>query len=102
MAPTPISPLQRTLLLLVTAAFSVLTVVAVVQHGYVGILTYQFANWAGTQVLVDLVIACSLILVWLWHDAKALGRSPWPWIAITLFLGAFGPLLYLLTRKTTS
>ncbi|MEM9996296.1 MAG: DUF2834 domain-containing protein [Bacteroidota bacterium] len=102
MAPTPISPLQRTLLLLVTAAFSVLTVVAVVQHGYVGILTYQFATWAGTQVLVDLVIACSLILVWLWHDAKALGRSPWPWVALTMALGAFGPLLYLLTRKTTA
>ncbi|MEM8601374.1 MAG: DUF2834 domain-containing protein [Bacteroidota bacterium] len=102
MTPTPISSAQRTLLLVVTAAFTVLTVVAVVQHGYVGLLTYQFATSAGMQVLIDLVIACALFLVWLWHDAKALGRSPWPWIALTFVAGSFGPLLYLLTRKTTA
>ena len=100
--PAPISSGQRTLLVVVTAAFTVLTILAVIDHGYAGILTYQFATWAGVQVLVDLVIACALFLVWLWHDAKALGRNPWPWIAITLFLGSFGPLLYLVTRKTTA
>ncbi|MEM6785644.1 MAG: DUF2834 domain-containing protein [Bacteroidota bacterium] len=90
------------LLLLVTAAFFVLTAVAVARHGYVGVFTYQIATWAGMQVLVDLVIACALFLAWLWHDAKALGRNPWPWIALTMVLGSFGPLLYLLTRKTTA
>jgi hypothetical protein len=37
-------------------------------------------------------------MVWIWRDATAQGRNPWPWILATLALGSFGPLLYLLTR----
>jgi hypothetical protein len=51
------------------------------------------------QLFFDLVIALLLFLVWMWGDAKATGRNPWPWIAITLAIGSFGPLLYLITRK---
>lgn len=48
---------------------------------------------------MDLVIALGLVLVWLVQDARAQGRNPWPWVAITLATGSFGPLLYLLTRR---
>jgi hypothetical protein len=89
----------RLLLLAVTAAFAALTVVAVRAHGYLGIFRLQLATPAGLQVLVDLAIALVLVLVWLWRDAQRAGRSPWPWIAITLAAGSFGPLLYLLTRR---
>jgi hypothetical protein len=41
-------------------------------------------------------------MVWIWHDAKAQGRNPWPWIIATLAVGSFGPLVYLLTRKPAS
>jgi hypothetical protein len=34
-------------------------------------------------------------MMWMWCDATAQGRNPWPW---TLALGSFGPLLHLLTR----
>jgi hypothetical protein len=51
------------------------------------------------QVLADLSIALSLSLVWIWRDARAIGRSAWPWMVATLALGSFGPLVYLLTRK---
>jgi hypothetical protein len=30
------------------------------------------------------------------NDAKKTGRSPWPWVALTLATGSFGPLLYIL------
>jgi len=50
--------------------------------------------------LADLVIALSVFLVWMWRDARAIGRNPWPWLVMTLAIGSFGPLLYLLTRKT--
>ena len=44
---------------------------------------------------MDLVIACLLVLTWLIPEAKRNGNNPWPWVVITLFLGSFGPLLYL-------
>ena len=61
--PAPISSGQRTLLVVVTAAFTVLTLLAVIGHGYAGIFPYQTETWAGMQVLIDLVIACTLFLV---------------------------------------
>jgi hypothetical protein len=50
--------------------------------------------------LADLSIALGLSLVWIWRDAQATGRRAWPWVVATLALGSFGPLIYLLTRKT--
>lgn len=101
MAPTVITPMQRGLLLIVSAAFGILTAVAVWHHGYDGIFRYQIETWAGRQVLIDLVIVCTILIVWMWRDAKALGRNPWPWIALTLVAGSFGPLFYLITRKSS-
>ncbi len=100
MASSTISPMQRTLLIMLTAALAVPTVLAVRDHGFVGIFGYQLETWAGVQVLLDLVIALVLVWVWLWRDAQQLGRNPWPWIGLTLVAGSFGPLFYLMTRKT--
>ena len=83
-------------LLLALVPFSVLSAIAVSRHGYWGILEPHFQSFGAAQVLADLVIALSLFIVWLWHDAKATGRNPWPWIVLTLVAGSFGPLIYLL------
>ena len=91
--------MPRTLLLIVLVAFAALTAVAVAQHGVIGIFAWQLQNTAGLQVLVDLVIALGLVCVWMWRDAVASGRKPWPWLLVTLAVGSFGPLLYLLTRR---
>jgi hypothetical protein len=90
--------MDRTILAAVLAAFTALSAVALWQHGYWGIIAPHFETWGALQVLVDLVIALALVMVWMWRDARAIGRNPWPWIALTLVAGSFGPLGYLLTR----
>jgi hypothetical protein len=91
--------MQRALLLITLALFGALTVVALWHHGFWGILEPNFKSWGPAQVFADLVIALTLVMVWMWHDARALGRNVWPWIGLTLVAGSFGPLLYLLTRR---
>jgi hypothetical protein len=91
--------MQRTILWLTLILFGALSAAAVAQHGYFGLIALHL-NMGGGQVLADLVIAATMVLVWLWHDAKATGRNAWPWIAVTLAFGSFGPLIYLLTRKS--
>jgi len=76
--------------------FSLLSVYAVMKVGYVGIFDYHRHSPAGWQVFADLVIACVLLFVWIFPEAKRHGRNPWPYLAITCFLGSIGPLLYLL------
>jgi uncharacterized membrane protein len=87
------------LLVLVIAAFASLTGVALMEHGYVGIFTFHFTSSAGLQVITDLVIVCVLAMIWMVQDARARGRTVWPFLLLTLTLGAFGPLLYLLVGR---
>jgi hypothetical protein len=94
--------MRRNLVLIVLAAFAALTAAALWQTGILGIVDWHVKSFGGGQVFADLVIALTLAMVWMWHDAKARRRNPWPWLIITLVTGSFGPLLYLLTRKTSS
>jgi len=94
--------MQRNLIAIVLVLFGALTAVALWQHGYWGIIEPHFRTFGAAQVFADLMIALSLAMIWMWRDARAAGRSPWPWIAATLALGSFGPLVYLLTRRPTS
>jgi hypothetical protein len=91
--------MQRRLLLLILTVFSALTALALWHHGYWGILEPQFKTWGAAQVFADLVIALLLILVWMWRDARAQGRSFWGWALLTLVAGSFGPLLYLVSAE---
>jgi hypothetical protein len=91
--------MPRSLLLVTLALFGALSAAALWQHGYWGLFEPVFKSFGAAQVFMDLVIALTLILVWMWHDAKARGRNIWPWIVLTLLAGSFGPLLYLQTRK---
>lgn len=87
------------LLVLVIAAFAALTGVALMEHGYIGIFSFHFTSSAGLQVITDLVIVCTLAMIWMVQDARAHGRTVWPFLLLTLTLGAFGPLLYLLVGR---
>jgi hypothetical protein len=90
---------RRTLALIILVPFSLLTLHAVAQVGYVGIFDYQRHSPAGWQVFADLVISLVLVLGWLIPEARKARRNPWPWVATTLFLGSFGPLLYLASAR---
>lgn len=87
------------LLLVVLADFAALSAYALVQVGYIGLFQVGLSSWAGIQVLIDLVIACGLICLWMIADGRRRGLNPWPFVAITLAAGSFGPLLYLLRRE---
>jgi len=89
------TPLKR-LSLAILLPFSALSAYAVAKVGYIGIFAYHLPSPAGWQVLTDLVIALLLILTWMLRDASRNGRTAWPYVVITLLLGSFGPLLYLL------
>ena len=92
----------RAIVGIVLAGFLGLTLVAVMEHGYLGFFELVGANSATRLLMVDLVIALSLITVWMWRDAEkrgASGASIAPYALVTLFFGAAGPLLYLLRRK---
>ena len=92
--------MQRTLIVITLIFFGALSAAALLEHGYVGVFTWNLQSLAGGQVLADLVISLSLVMIWMWHDAKAHGRNVWPRLIATLALGSFGPLAYLLTRSS--
>jgi hypothetical protein len=94
--------MTRIVLTITLIAFLALTGIALWQHGYWGIIAPHFQSSGGAQVFVDLVIALGLFLVWMWRDAKAASRNPWPWLVLTLLAGSIGPLIYLLARKTAN
>ncbi len=94
------TPIFKPLLVFVFILFAALTLYAV-QHagGIVPLVRQHLSEPEGWQIFTDLVIALCLFLIWMWQDAKMLGRNFWLWAAITLSCGSFGPLLYLITRK---
>ena len=49
----------------------------------------------GQLATVDLLAALFIAVAWTWRDARALGRSPWPWVFLTLGTGSLGLLAYL-------
>ncbi|MDI9336539.1 MAG: DUF2834 domain-containing protein [Gammaproteobacteria bacterium] len=97
--PTRKQGMKQVLIITTLLAFGYLTGVAVWKEGIIGIFSSITSNYGSMQIFADLVIALVLALVWMWHDAKAIGRNVWPWMVLTLLAGSFGPLLYLLTRK---
>ena len=80
------------------ADFLGLTAYAVYQYGYLGFFEMVMANAATVTALVDLVIALSLVMVWMVRDARERGVSPVPYVLLTLALGSVGPLAYLIRR----
>ena len=86
------------MLLALIAGFGALTIAALLDVGYMGILAPHFQSWGGAQVFADLVILALLSCIWMISDARAKGGTAWPYVVITLVLGSFGVLFYLLAR----
>jgi hypothetical protein len=86
----------------VTLAFGVLSALALMDVGYLGIIAPHFQSWGGGQVFADLVILAVLAVMWMVRDARERGMTAWPFVVITVFAGSFGPLLYLIARELRS
>lgn len=90
------------MLITVTVAFGVLSAIAVADVGYFGIIEPHFRSWGAAQVFWDLVIVAVLAVIWMVNDARGRGMNPWPYVALTIAAGSFGPLLYLIVRELRS
>jgi hypothetical protein len=90
--------LQRVILIAVILAFGVYTAVAIVEHGVAGFMEETVENMATGQVLIDLTIALTLVVIWMRRDSRTSGMPFTPYLLLTLFAGSFGPLTYLLHR----
>ncbi|AOT00484.1 hypothetical protein ESP131_09545 [Exiguobacterium sp. U13-1] len=95
-----VDTIPKPLLLVITIAFAVLTAFSIIDFGVLGIFAEATQNTATLQIFVNLILCALFIIVWLRHDTRRAGRSFPLWAIITLAIGAFGPLLYLLTRKS--
>lgn len=95
-----VDTIPKPLLLVITIAFAVLTAFSIIDFGVLAIFTEATHNTATLQIFVDLILCALFIIVWLRHDTRRTGRSFPLWAIITLAIGAFGPLLYLLTRRS--
>jgi hypothetical protein len=91
--------LTTVLLIFVTAAFGVYSGYVMLEFGYLGIWQSVFVNAATVQVILDLVIVCTLASAWMVRDARKSGRNPWPYVLITFTAGSFGPLFYLIAGQ---
>lgn len=92
--------MTKTLVLgLVLAAFSALNVAAFVTYGYIGSFEVLLSTLPGTLVTVDLVISVTLILLWMWSDARERSLPFWPYAIVALLLGSVGTLAYLIHRE---
>ena len=90
------------ILAIVLADFVALSVWALAKVGYIGLFQFQLTSPAGIQVIVDLVIVCSLAMIWMYQDARERGTAFLPYALLTLTLGSIGPLTYLLVRELSS
>jgi hypothetical protein len=85
--------MKRSLLIATTTLFGVLIAAALWQSSG-NFVEWHVKSFGGGQVFADLAILLTLAMVCMWHDAKTTGGNVWPWIALTLSVGSFGPLIY--------
>lgn len=84
------------------AVFTLFSVAALAQMGPVAFFAAHSANLATIQVFADLVIALTIVLGFVWRDARERGL-PWlPYAVATLLVGSIAPLAYLIHRELAS
>ena len=90
---------RLTVLIIVFAAFSALTAVAIHQYSYFGIFEAGFRDSASMQVFFDLAISVSLFGIWMLVDARKRGATVWPYLVAIPAVGSLSPLTYLIVRQ---
>lgn len=90
---------KKIVLFLVIADLVAVAGWGVAQVGFAGLLRDLLSHPAGLVCAAELLVALGVAAVLMARDARARGVSPVPYLALTLFLGTIGPLLYLLRRR---
>jgi hypothetical protein len=94
--------MSKKIVLPVFLFFAALNIAAFVHDGVGGIVDYV-RNTNGLSIVlgVDLVIALTMVCIWMVRDARRQGKGTAGYIVLTVALGSIGPLLYLLRRRGT-
>jgi hypothetical protein len=90
---------KLTLLVLALALFLFQTVQATAAMGYLGFFEAMGANPATNLAMLDLVIALTLITIWMWGDSRERSVHFWGYVVVTALFGVAGPLGYLIHRE---
>jgi Terpene cyclase DEP1 len=85
-------------LTIVLAGFAALNAYDFYIYGVLGFLQIAFTNAATTAIFVDLVIALTMVAVWMTRDAAQRRVNAIPYLLLTVCLGSIGPLAYLVGR----
>jgi hypothetical protein len=92
--------MNKFLLLIVFAVHLVITAVVCGEHGVLSVFP-PFSESYTTQIFSDLVIALTLVNIWIYFDLKKMGKPIYYSLAVligTALSGSFAPLSYLLVR----
>ncbi|MCB9596466.1 MAG: DUF2834 domain-containing protein [Sandaracinaceae bacterium] len=81
--------------------FTALTAWAAVTGSSSEQMAELFANPWGVQISVDLCIAASFAMRWMWKDAKTRGINPLPWVLAVIPTGSLAILAYAVRRSFT-
>lgn len=84
--------------LTVLILFTAISLWLVAGESPIGFLTLARDEPWGAQVLLDLVIACSLFVGFMRRDARARGLPFLPYLVLILLMGSIGALAYLVHR----
>lgn len=79
------------------AAFTALNLYAFAAGQWSGLVIYvqNLGPW-GILATADLLIALTVALAFMWRHAQSKNISPLPYVALTLFTGSIGVLVYLI------
>ena len=91
---------KQIVLAVILAGFLALTGYALWVHELVEFVELLMANAVTVLLAADLTIALTLVMIWMWTDARDRGVSPVPYVLLTLTTGSAGPLLYLIRRES--
>ena len=91
--------LKKIGLTLLLLDFAALTAWALFTGSTPELMTQLFSNPWGIQIAIDLCIAASFGIAWMWKDAKARGINPLPWALAVIPTGSLALLAYAVRRS---
>lgn len=90
---------NRILAVIGIIVLGIITIMAFWVDGLIGFADAITFSWASFQIYIDLVISITIISFWIYRDANARGKNPWPWIIAAYIVGVFSPLAYIIMRE---